>query len=78
VASTTPRCASVNDKPPEFMDKLMESPQAMQSISKLMDLLEKKGVDVKSGNPPSMMQMAKIAMDGDIRTATGEGERRKK
>jgi hypothetical protein len=66
--------ASVSDKPPEFMEKLMDSPKAINSISRLMDLLEKKGVDVKSGTPPSMMQMAKIAMDSEIRSATGEGE----
>ena len=66
--------ASVEDNPSNFMQKLMDSPEAMKSITKLMDLLEQKGVDVKSGSPPSMLQMAKIAADGQIRSATGDGK----
>ncbi|UZJ56684.1 hypothetical protein CBS101457_006004 [Exobasidium rhododendri] len=73
MSSSALRSASVQDsKQPEFMKKLIDSPKAMEVITKLMDLLEKKGVDVKGGQPPSMMQMAKIAMDSEIRSATGD------
>jgi hypothetical protein len=39
-----------------------------------MQLLESKGVDVKSGKPPSMFQLAKIAADGEVRQKVSEGE----
>lgn len=58
---------------PPGMDKILSSPKAVASIEKLMTLLEKKGVDVKSGKPPSMMQMASIAMASEVRDATREG-----
>jgi D-Tyr-tRNAtyr deacylase len=59
---------------PDFMNKVMESPKAMEVITKLTDLLQQKGINVRDGKLPSMMQMAKIAMDSDIRAATGEGK----
>lgn len=38
-----------------------------------MSTLEAKGVDIKSGKPPGMMEMAKLAMASEVREATAEG-----
>lgn len=74
--TTRPALASEPDNKenvPLGIEKLAENPQALEAINKLIKLLETKGIDVKSGKPPGITQMAKMAMDGDVRAATGEG-----
>lgn len=75
-STTRPALASEPDNKenvPLGIEKLAEYPQALEAINKLIKLLETKGIDVKSGKPPGITQMAKMAMDGDVRAATGEG-----
>lgn len=74
--NSTRRCASVSDD--ELPQQLKDQPGLMEKVHKFMRLLESKGVDIRSGKPPGLTQMAKLAMDGEVRDATTEGERVKK
>lgn len=72
--SSITRCASVSNDD-ELPQKLQNSPDLMEKVHKFMQLLETKGVDIRSGKPPGLTQMAKLVMDGEVRDATTEGER---
>lgn len=61
---------------PPGMEKLLESPQAMAAIERLFQLLETKGINVKSGKSPSMLKLARVAADPEVRQVMGEGELR--
>lgn len=58
--------------PPGF-EKLGESPEALAAINRLMEVLQKHGVDVSSGAKPSMFQLAKLATNAEVRDATAKG-----
>lgn len=77
---TTPRAAASEDPrgnmesamPPGF-EKLGESPEALAAINRLMEVLQKHGVDLSSGAKPSMFQLAKLATNAEVRDATTKG-----
>ncbi|WFD34358.1 hypothetical protein MCUN1_001197 [Malassezia cuniculi] len=54
--------------PPGF-EKLGESPEALAAINQLMDTLEKQGIDLSSGQKPSMTQLYKLATNQEVRDA---------
>lgn len=58
---------------PPGMEKIGESPGAMAAIRNLMDVLKTHGMDLSSGEKPSMMMLAKLAMKSDVREATSKG-----
>jgi len=55
---------------PAGMDKLISNPEALKDAKALTDLLKKAGLDVRNGQSLSITQMAKLAMNKDIRDAT--------
>lgn len=58
---------------PPGMEKIGESPGALSAIRNLMEVLKKNGIDVASGQKPSMMELAKLATNSEVREATGKG-----
>jgi len=56
------------------MDKLMNNPEALSAISNLMAKMQENGIDLKSGERPSMAELAKLAVKEDVREATAKGE----
>lgn len=71
-ASEDPRGQLESALPPGF-EKLGESPAALMAIQNLMDVMQKNGIDLSSGEKPSLMQMAKLATNAEVRAATSKG-----
>ncbi|PWN53973.1 hypothetical protein IE53DRAFT_309274 [Violaceomyces palustris] len=57
--------------PPGF-EKLANSPSAMKSIEKLVLLMKQNGVDLTTGERPSMWAMMKLANNKEVKEATAE------
>ena len=73
-ASEDPRSSWEQTLPPGF-EKLGESPEALAAVNHLIEVLEKHGLDLSSGAKPSMMQMAKLATNAEVRECTAKGTR---
>lgn len=73
-ASEDPRSSWEQTLPPGF-EKLGESPEALAAVNHLIEVLEKHGLDLSSGAKPSMMQMAKLATNAEVRECTAKGMR---
>lgn len=58
---------------PPGLEKLGESPEALTAINELMQLLKKNGIDVASGQKPTMAQIGKLAFDKEVRQCTAKG-----
>lgn len=71
-ASEDPRSSWEQTLPPGF-EKLGESPEALAAVNHLIEVLEKHGLDLSSGTKPSMMQMAKLATNAEVRDCTAKG-----
>lgn len=71
-ASEDPRSSWEQVLPPGF-EKLGESPEALAAVNQLIEVLEKHGLDMTSGTKPSMMQMAKLATNAEVRECTAKG-----
>ena len=71
-ASEDPRSNLEQALPPGF-EKVVQSPDALAAISKLAEVLEKNGFDLSGSQKPSMMQMAKLATNAEVREWTGKG-----
>ncbi|PWZ01305.1 hypothetical protein BCV70DRAFT_152938, partial [Testicularia cyperi] len=67
--ASSPTPNSFPQLPPGF-EKLAHSPQAMSAISTLIEVMKKNGVDLHSGEKPSMWQMVKLARNDEVRKAT--------
>lgn len=59
--------------PPGF-EKLAHSPTALSAIQNLVELMKKNGVDLTSGEKPSMWQLMKLATNSEVKTATSKGK----
>ncbi|WFD28963.1 hypothetical protein MNAN1_003979 [Malassezia nana] len=70
-ASEDPRSSWEQTLPPGF-EKLGESPEALAAVNHLIEVLEKHGLDLSSGTKPSMMQMAKLATNAEVRECTAK------
>ncbi|KAJ1023444.1 hypothetical protein NDA16_003061 [Ustilago loliicola] len=55
--------------PPGF-EKLAHSPSALSAISNLVEVMKQNGVDLHTGEKPSMWQMVKLARNQEVRDAT--------
>ncbi|SNX85617.1 uncharacterized protein MEPE_04326 [Melanopsichium pennsylvanicum] len=55
--------------PPGF-EKLAHSPSALSSITNLIEVMKQNGVDLHTGEKPSMWQMVKLARNQEVRDAT--------
>ncbi|CAG8822086.1 999_t:CDS:1, partial [Racocetra fulgida] len=49
-----------------FITKIRSNPRILSTIQELVQLLQSKGVDLNSGQTPSMIQMAKLASDKEV------------
>ncbi|KIK65459.1 hypothetical protein GYMLUDRAFT_116843, partial [Collybiopsis luxurians FD-317 M1] len=47
--------------------KLQQSPDAILALKEFIELLQKEGLDVSSGKPPSTMQIVKLGMKKEVR-----------
>lgn len=55
--------------------KIQKSPEAIAALKILMEALQKEGVDITTGKPPSTMAMMKLATKKNVREAfTTAGE----
>lgn len=68
------RASESDENLPPGMDKLMNNPEALSAISNLMKKMQENGIDLQSGQRPSMAQLAKLAVKEDVREATAKGE----
>ena len=59
--------------PPGF-EKLAHSPTALSAISNLVEVMKQNGVDLHTGEKPSMWQMIKLAKNQEVRDATTKGK----
>lgn len=59
--------------PPGF-EKLAHSPSALSAISNLVEVMKQNGVDLHTGEKPSMWQMVKLARNQEVRDATTKGK----
>ncbi|EPQ32244.1 uncharacterized protein PFL1_00441 [Pseudozyma flocculosa PF-1] len=57
--------------PPGF-EKVTQRPSAIEAIRNLVEIMKKNGIDMSSGEKPSMFQMMKLASNSEIREATGK------
>ncbi|KAN0066052.1 hypothetical protein ACQY0O_000145 [Thecaphora frezii] len=57
--------------PPGF-EKIAQSPTALSAIQQLVETLKKHGLDITSGQRPSVMQLMKIAANSEIRSASAK------
>lgn len=71
-ASEDPR-GNMDSSLPSGFEKLGQAPEALSAINRLIEVLKKHGVDVNSGEKPSMMQLAKLATNSEVREYTGKG-----
>ncbi|GAC72223.1 hypothetical protein PANT_6c00129 [Moesziomyces antarcticus T-34] len=55
--------------PPGF-EKLAHSPSALSAITNLVEVMKANGVDLHTGEKPSMWQMMKLARNQEVRDAT--------
>jgi hypothetical protein len=58
--------------PPGF-EKLAHSPSALSAITNLVEVMKANGVDLHTGEKPSMWQMMKLARNQEVRDATTKG-----
>lgn len=58
--------------PPGF-EKAARSRTAIDAINALIVVLKKNGVDLHSGQRPTLMQLARLATDKELRDATAKG-----
>ncbi len=58
--------------PPGF-EKLAHSPSALSAITNLVEIMKQNGVNLQSGEKPSMWQMIKLAKNQEVRDATSKG-----
>ncbi|KAE9410258.1 hypothetical protein BT96DRAFT_969352 [Gymnopus androsaceus JB14] len=78
-SSSSPRPASEAPIPPSSPElharlqnttlakKLQQSPEALQAIRDFIDVLQREGLDVSSGKPPSAMQLMRLGLKKDVR-----------
>ncbi len=59
--------------PPGF-EKLAHSPSALSAITNLVEVMKANGVDLHTGEKPSMWQMMKLARNQEVRDATTKGK----
>ncbi|TKY87809.1 hypothetical protein EX895_003390 [Sporisorium graminicola] len=67
--ASSPTPNSFPQLPPGF-EKLAHSPSALSAISNLVEVMKQNGVDLHTGEKPSMWQMVKLARNQDVRDAT--------
>ncbi|SJX62415.1 uncharacterized protein SRS1_13262 [Sporisorium reilianum f. sp. reilianum] len=67
--ASSPTPNSFPQLPPGF-EKLAHSPAALSAISNLVEVMKQNGVDLHTGEKPSMWQMVKLARNQDVRDAT--------
>lgn len=68
--------ASPNGMPqlPPGFEKLAHSPSALSAITNLVEIMKQNGVDLHTGERPSMWQMMKLARNQEVRDATSKGK----
>ena len=71
--ASSPTPNSFPQLPPGF-EKLAHSPSALSAISNLVEVMKQNGVDLHTGEKPSMWQMVKLAKNQEVRDATTKGE----
>lgn len=71
--ASSPTPNSFPQLPPGF-EKLAHSPSALTAISNLVEVMKQNGVDLHTGEKPSMWQMVKLARNQEVRDATTKGE----
>ncbi|GAC93162.1 hypothetical protein PHSY_000725 [Pseudozyma hubeiensis SY62] len=67
--ASSPTPNSFPQLPPGF-EKLAHSPSALSAISNLVEVMKQNGVDLHTGEKPSMWQMVKLAKNQEVRDAT--------
>ncbi|KIS69505.1 uncharacterized protein UMAG_02045 [Mycosarcoma maydis] len=67
--ASSPTPNSFPQLPPGF-EKLAHSPSALTAISNLVEVMKQNGVDLHTGEKPSMWQMVKLARNQEVRDAT--------
>ncbi|CDU26140.1 uncharacterized protein SPSC_06307 [Sporisorium scitamineum] len=67
--ASSPTPNSFPQLPPGF-EKLAHSPSALSAISNLVEVVKQNGVDLHTGEKPSMWQMVKLARNQEVRDAT--------
>ena len=80
LATTARRLASEDNRhdmmspvlPPGF-EKLGESPEALAALNQLMEALQRQGIDLSSGQRPTMKQMYALATNPDVRECASRG-----
>ena len=70
--ASSPTPNSFPQLPPGF-EKLAHSPSALSAISNLVEVMKQNGVDLHTGEKPSMWQMVKLARNQEVRDATTKG-----
>lgn len=70
--ASSPNPNSFPQLPPGF-EKLAHSPSALSAISQLVEVMKQNGVDLHTGEKPSMWQMVKLARNQEVRDATTKG-----
>ncbi|SPO27184.1 uncharacterized protein UTRI_10646_B [Ustilago trichophora] len=67
--ASSPTPNSFPQLPPGF-EKLAHSPSALSAITNLVEVMKQNGVDLHTGEKPSMWQMVKLARNQEVRDAT--------
>lgn len=70
--ASSPTPNSFPQLPPGF-EKLAHSPSALSAITNLVEVMKQNGVDLHTGEKPSMWQMVKLARNQEVRDATTKG-----
>ncbi|WFD32938.1 hypothetical protein MSPP1_003991 [Malassezia sp. CBS 17886] len=70
-AAEDPRMNLEKALPPGF-EKLSGRPEALAAMQNLIDVLKKNGMDLSSGEKPSMMQLARMATNSEVRECTAK------
>ena len=58
--------------PPGF-EKLGESPEALAALNQLMEALQRQGIDLSSGQRPTMKQLYVLATNPEVRECASRG-----
>lgn len=54
-------------------EKLGASPEALSAVRELMDVLKKHGINLAVGYKPTILQLAKLATNSEVRQSTTKG-----
>lgn len=58
--------------PPGF-EKLGESPEALAALNQLMEALQRQGIDLSSGQRPTVKQLYTLATNPEVRECASRG-----